>query len=59
MVDGELLCTKILEVNLFAIAYRLFHENYFMGIPLHQSERFFILAEHATICMFPFICNDM
>ena len=25
--DGELLYTKILEVNLFAFAYRLFHED--------------------------------
>ena len=28
MLDGELLCTKILEVNLFAFAYRLFHEDF-------------------------------
>ena len=26
--DGELLYTKILEVNLFAFAYRLFHEDF-------------------------------
>ena len=25
VLDGELLCTKILEVNLFAFAYRVFH----------------------------------
>ena len=24
VLDGELLCTKILELNLFAFAYRLF-----------------------------------
>ena len=28
VLDGELLCTKILEVNLFAFAYRLFHRNF-------------------------------
>ena len=28
MLDGELLYTKILEVNLFAFAYRLFHEDF-------------------------------
>ena len=26
--DGELLYTKILEVNLFAFAYRLFHRDF-------------------------------
>ena len=31
VLDGELLYTKILEVNLFAFAYRLFHE-YFSSI---------------------------
>ena len=29
VLDGELLHTKILEVNLFAFAYRLFHEHFF------------------------------
>ena len=28
VLDGELLCTKILEVNLFAFANRLFHEDF-------------------------------
>ena len=28
VLDGKLLCTKILEVNLFAFAYRLFHEDF-------------------------------
>ena len=28
VLDGELLYTKILEVNLFAFAYRLFHEDF-------------------------------
>ena len=27
VLDGELLCTEILEVDLFAFAYRLFHEE--------------------------------
>ena len=29
MLDGELSYTKILEVNLFAFAYRLFHRDLF------------------------------
>ena len=28
VLDGELLCTKILVVNLLAFAYRLFHRNF-------------------------------
>ena len=28
VLNGELLYTKILEVNLFAFAYRLFHEDF-------------------------------
>ena len=28
VLDGELLYTKILEVNLFAFAYRLVHEDF-------------------------------
>ena len=28
VLDGELLYTKILEVNLFAFAYRLFHTDF-------------------------------
>ena len=28
VLDGELLYTKILEVNLFAYAYRLLHEDF-------------------------------
>ena len=28
VLDGEILYTKILEVNLFAFAYRLFHEDF-------------------------------
>ena len=28
VLDGELLYTKILKVNLFAFAYRLFHEDF-------------------------------
>ena len=28
VLDGELLYTKILDVNIFAFAYRLFHEDF-------------------------------
>ena len=28
VLGGELLCTKILEVNLFTFAYRLFHKGF-------------------------------
>ena len=28
VLDGELLYTKIVKVNLFAFAYRLFHEDF-------------------------------
>ena len=28
VLDGELLYTKIVEINLFAFAYRLFHEGF-------------------------------
>ena len=28
VLEGELLYTKILEVNLFAFAYKLFHEDF-------------------------------
>ena len=28
VLDGDLLYTKILEVNLFAFAYRLFHDDF-------------------------------
>ena len=28
VLDGEILYTEILEVNLFAFAYRLFHEDF-------------------------------
>ena len=28
VLDGELLYTKILEINLFALAYRLFREDF-------------------------------
>ena len=29
VLDGELIYIKILEVNMFAFAYRLFHEDFF------------------------------
>ena len=39
VLNGELLYTKILEVNLFAFAYRLFHEDFssIIGGLLHKS----------------------
>ena len=37
VLDGELLYTKILEVNLFAFAYRLFHRD-FSSINVDWSE---------------------
>ena len=36
VLDGELLSTKILEVNLFAFAYRLFHRDF---SPLNREWR--------------------
>ena len=36
VLDGELLYTEILEVNLFAFAYRLFHED-FLDRNLHET----------------------
>ena len=35
-MHGELLYTKILEVNLFALAYRLFHEDFSSIKPLQS-----------------------
>ena len=38
VLDGELLHAKILEANLFAFAYRLFHEDLSsIDAPLHAS----------------------
>ena len=34
MLNRELLYTEIVEVNLFAFAYRLFHENFY---PIHGA----------------------
>ena len=42
-LDGELLYTKILEVNLFAFAYRLFHRDF---SPINGA--FCILLVHLT-----------
>ena len=41
--DGELLYTKILEVNLFAFAYRLFHEDFSSidGALIRRQNKFF------------------
>ena len=33
VLDGELLYTKILEVKLFAFAYRLFHRDFSETLP--------------------------
>ena len=38
VLNGELLYTKILDVNLFAFAYRLFHEDFF-SIDVQTSRR--------------------
>ena len=41
VLDGELLSTKILVVNLFAFAYRLFHEDFFpIDGTLHGTHSF-------------------
>ena len=32
VLDGELLYTKILEVNLFAFVHRLFHEDFLSNL---------------------------
>ena len=45
--DGELLYTKILEVNLFAFAYRLFHRDFF---PINGA--FCILHSNANKLIF-------
>ena len=39
VLDGELLYTKILEVNLSAFAYRLFHRDFspLNGAPLNRA----------------------
>ena len=41
--------TKILEVNLFAFAYRLFHEDFspINGV-LHDTQTFFQLSEYIS-----------
>ena len=36
MLDGDLLYTAILEVNLFAFAYRLFHEGF---SPIYENSK--------------------
>ena len=37
VLNGELLYTKILEVNLFAFAYRLFRRDFSMYIYIHTN----------------------
>ena len=47
LLDGELLYTKIREVNLFAFAYRLFHEDFSsIGGTSHRLTR----NLHETVC---------
>ena len=42
VLDGELLYTKILEVNSFAFAYRLFHDDFPAGL--------WKINRHETVC---------
>ena len=39
--DGELLYTKILEANLFAFAYRVFHEDFSLINGVLHGTQFF------------------
>ena len=45
VLDGKLLYTKILEVNLFAFAYRLFHRDF---SPIN-----------GTFCIYETVCRQM
>ena len=47
--DGELLYTKILEVNLFAFAYRLFHRDF---SPINGT---FCIGTHLHIYIYIYI----
>ena len=47
VLDGELLYTKILEVNLFAFAYRLFHEDF---SSIDAAPRRLKRNLHETVC---------
>ena len=47
VLDGELLYTEILEVNLFAFAYRLVHEDF---SPIYGAERRLERNLHETVC---------
>ena len=57
MLDWELLYTKILEVHLFAFAYRLFHEDFspFDG-DLHEMMVYFTI-KLCTSYIQPLSCN--
>ena len=41
--------TEILDVNLFAFAYRLFHENFSQERNLHEHENIFLYAQLGTV----------
>ena len=47
VLDGELLYTRILEVNLFAFAYKLFHEDF---SPIEAEPRRLERNLHETVC---------
>ena len=63
VLNGELLYTKILEVNLFAFAYRLFHEDFssvdaaprrstFVSVLLHYV---FQKSDYLIVCTIYFV----
>ena len=45
VLDGELSYTKILEVNLFAFAYRLFHEDFSISIQQNLPQLYYTRIE--------------
>ena len=49
VLDGERLYTKILEFNLFAFAYRLFHEDFYEKIEYCKSTNFGVLLYLANL----------
>ena len=51
VLDGELLYTKILEVNLFAFAYTLFHRDF---SPLNGA---YCIGSHSFPALYVFSIN--
>ena len=52
---GELSCTKILEVNMFAFAYRLFHEDFSpINVDIQFSHFYYSDNAISNLCM---VCN--